>query len=304
MNASRHLTSVASAVILCLSSALTARATSSHTWVSGIGNDANAGTAAAPFATFATAITNTSAGGMITVADSGDFGPISILQSVTIEGMPGATITFTSAEGIYIAVNVGQTVIIRNLAIDGLGVGTDGIFFAANAGSGAPATCIVDNCRIANCSQIGIGTGDAGPTTLVVRNTSIDGGTLGVRTFQGPGPTHVHLYNVHISNATSAAVFSRSGTVDMRQCEITDSAIGIENDTNAIISADSCVFSQDAVAVICYSGSIDRLSNNDLWDCTTGISAGGGGTYYSDGTNRKGGLVSGSMPPNATMPRY
>jgi len=308
MNASRCIGLFAAVAILGMATALPARATSSHTWVSGLGNDSNAGTAQSPYATFATALTNTSVGGMVSVADSGDFGACTIMQSVTIEGMPGATITFTGGEGIYCLNNGGDVFVIRNLTINGLGVGTDAIYFACNSGSSSPVQLEVDNCTLTGFTSIGIGVGDEGIMNLVVRDTMINGGTLGVRTFQGtPLGTvyaHVHLYHCHISNASSAGVFTRNGTLDMRYCEVTDSLIGIENDTSAIISADSCVFSNDATAVACFTSAVDRLSNNDIWDCPTGISAYDGGSVYSDGTNRKGGLVSGSMPPNYKMSQY
>jgi len=155
-------------VFLAFSVALPARALSAHTWVSGIGNDANTGTQQSPYADFATAIANTAAGGVISVADSGDFGPLTITQSITIDGMPGATITTTGSEAIYVDVPAGQTVVIRNLTIDGLGQGIDGIFFAQSSTTGAPSMLIIQDCRVANFTDIGIGLGDEGPCNLVV----------------------------------------------------------------------------------------------------------------------------------------
>src|SRR5271169_6884090 len=134
MNAIRKLSLFATAAIAGFSAALPARAiTSDHTWVSGLGNDANSGTAVSPFATFATALSRTTVGGLISVADSGDFGACTINGSITIEGMPGATVTFTGSEGIYTLNTGGDTVVIRNLTIDGLGMGTDAIFLAQNS---------------------------------------------------------------------------------------------------------------------------------------------------------------------------
>ena len=77
--------SVAAALLVIVGG--TANATISHTWVSSTGNDTNSCTRSAPCATFAGALAKTSAGGEIDVADSGDYGPVTISQAVSIEAV-------------------------------------------------------------------------------------------------------------------------------------------------------------------------------------------------------------------------
>jgi hypothetical protein len=107
-----------------------AQATISHTWVSSTGNDANACTRSAPCATFAGALTKTSAGGEIDVADAGDYGPVTISQAVSIEAVGVlATIQVTSGNAITISAGSSDTVVLRGLTLDGQGTASDGIRF-------------------------------------------------------------------------------------------------------------------------------------------------------------------------------
>jgi hypothetical protein len=74
----------------------------------------------------------TAAGGLVSVADPGDFGPVTITRAITIDGGGvGGNLTFTSEVGIYVNAGASDTVILRHLTINGLGVGGDGIYFNA-----------------------------------------------------------------------------------------------------------------------------------------------------------------------------
>src|SRR4029077_7379886 len=99
-----------------------AQATISHTWVSSTGNDANACTRSAPCATFAGALTKTSAGGEIDVADANDYGPVTINKAVSIEAVGVlATIQVTSGNAITVSAGANDTVVLRGLTLDGQG---------------------------------------------------------------------------------------------------------------------------------------------------------------------------------------
>src|SRR5579863_9921926 len=94
-------------------------ATSAHTWVSATGSDSTGtGTTAKPYATFQTAMNNTTAGGLISVMGPGDYGPVSVIQSVTIDGTGGGSISFTGSEGIFVNPGAAASVVLRNLTID------------------------------------------------------------------------------------------------------------------------------------------------------------------------------------------
>src|SRR6202035_5770597 len=126
--------------LLLLGSA--AQATISHTWVSSTGSDTNACTRSAPCATFAGALAKTSAGGEIDVVDSGDYGPVTISQAVSIEAAGVlATIQVSSGNGITVTAGLNDVVVLRGLTLDGQGAANDGINFSTGA------SLYVENCR-------------------------------------------------------------------------------------------------------------------------------------------------------------
>jgi hypothetical protein len=55
------------------------------------------------------------------------------------------------------------------------------------------------------------------------------------------------MRNVVVSGASSAAVFSRNGTMEISDSLITQSAIGVEADTNAFINVANSVISNNAI---------------------------------------------------------
>src|SRR5467141_2628417 len=99
-----------------------ASAQASRTWVSGVGDDANPCSRTAPCKTFAGAISKTSPGGEISVLDPGGFGALTITKSITINADGTlASVLVSGTNGIVISAAGGDTVILRNLSINGSG---------------------------------------------------------------------------------------------------------------------------------------------------------------------------------------
>src|SRR5213079_387888 len=71
-----------------LSFAPLAQAQAPRTWVSGVGDDLNPCSRTAPCKTFAGAISKTAKDGEINCLDSGGFGAVTIIKSITIDGTP------------------------------------------------------------------------------------------------------------------------------------------------------------------------------------------------------------------------
>jgi hypothetical protein len=146
------------AVLPILSGA--ARAQANRTFVSGHGSDTNSCSLAAPCRSFAQALTQTSAGGEITILDPAGYGPVTINKAVSIvnDGVGEAGVTVTSATS-AITVNVGASDVVnlRGLTLVGGGVGFDGIVFT-NLGA-----LNIQNCVIRGFTNDGIdlGTGSA-----------------------------------------------------------------------------------------------------------------------------------------------
>jgi hypothetical protein len=270
-----------------LLSAASLSATSAHTWVSATGNDANSGTATSPYADFATAVANTTAGGMVSVLGPGDYGPVTLTQSITIDGTNGGSIGFAGdGEGIYIDPSANANIVIRNLTIDGGGTGTDAIF-VASAGTTNVINVVIDGCHIEGFADIGVGLGSESPMYVTVKNTTIQGGELGVRTFQNgtafpvTSYDHVSLDHVTVEGATTSAVFTRNGNLDISNSNLAGNAgtgtTGIEADTYATLNVQNTMITSNTDGACIYTNSTAIIGNSTtMVDNTTNIEACGG----------------------------
>lgn len=164
----KPLTTLVSVLAVCFPLLSNAQAT--RTWVSGVGDDANPASRTAPALTFAGAIVKTAPGGVIDVLDPGDFGPVAISNSVTIDGDANQGDIIASNGGPGIVIDAGtNAVTLRNLSIEGLGVSTNAIQILS---AGAVH---IENCRI---DGFGTGIDDANSTTgdqIFVKDTTIRG---------------------------------------------------------------------------------------------------------------------------------
>jgi hypothetical protein len=134
------------ATLVSVLTAAPAYAAREHSFVASYGNDSNACSYLEPCATFQQALSVTVSGGEITAIDSDGFGPLNITQSVTITGAPGAEANVppvTGGSSIVIG-NGGVNVTLRNLTINGEGVGYNGIEI------GEAVSVTVINCTITN----------------------------------------------------------------------------------------------------------------------------------------------------------
>jgi hypothetical protein len=118
--------------------AAAADATVIRSFVSNAGSDANQASncvVTAPCRTFATALTVTQAGGEIVAMTPGGFGPLNITTSLTVIGVPGATVTASNGTvGITVNTGAGDVVIIRNLEITGANAGSNTGISASGSG--------------------------------------------------------------------------------------------------------------------------------------------------------------------------
>src|SRR5580765_8703756 len=167
MNKFRFTIKVLAIAIFMFAFASFAQAQATRTWVSGVGDDANPCSRTAPCKTFAGAISKTAAGGEINCLDSGGFGAVTIIKSMTIDckGM-GAGILGSLTTGIII--NGADAVVkIRSLNLNGAGNGINGIRVMA------AARVNVEDVVIDGFTQSGILVGNSGDVKVVVSNSSI-----------------------------------------------------------------------------------------------------------------------------------
>src|SRR5437016_10506245 len=127
-------------------------AQATRTWVSGVGDDANPCSRTAPCKTFAGAISKTAAGGEIDALDPGGFGALTITKSITLDGGGGqvASVLVSGTNGIVISAGPADVITLRNLRINGIGTGINGVHYLAGS------LLIVENCEIFGFTQNGI----------------------------------------------------------------------------------------------------------------------------------------------------
>ena len=308
-----HLIRSAAAALAFLAVSLSAHGLPTHTWVSPNGSNANSGTATSPYADFATAVANTAAGGIVSVLGPGDYGPVTITQSITIDGTGGGSIGFAGdGEGIYINAGANANIVLRNLTVDGGGTGQDAIYIAST-GTTNVINVVIDGCHIEGFTTIGVGLGSESPMYVTVENTTIQGGEIGVRTFQNGtvmpvtsydhvSLDHVTIQGVNSSGSYDAGVFTRNGNVDISNSNISgnngSSVSGLEADTYATINAQNTVVTGNTEGVCIWTNSTLILNNATIVDNATNFEGCGGEVEGSggEGPAPKGGAMPARVP--------
>jgi hypothetical protein len=166
--------SVTLLVIFLLSSA--AQAQASRTWVSGVGDDANPCSRTAPCKTFAGAISKTAPGGEIDALDPGGFGAVTITKAITIDGGGGqvASVLVSGTNGIIVNAGANDVITLRNLSINGIGTGLNGVLYLAGG------ALHVENCNIFGFTDDGISVATTATAALFVTNTFLTANVNGI----------------------------------------------------------------------------------------------------------------------------
>jgi len=284
------------AMALAALAAPMAHAQATRTWVSGVGDDANPCSRTAPCKTFAGAISQTAAGGEISVLDPGGFGALTITKSITINGEGTlASILVSGTNGLVVAAAATDTVIIRNISIDGLnGSGLNGIELLTGG------KLLVENVAIFGFSGQGIlFEPSSGASSLSVSNSSVrsSGGGIYVT---GGGTSSVALNGVVIAGN------NRGLRADDGANVVVSGSTFVNNAGNAIVagavsravsvSLDGCSISNSAGSGITANAmSTVRISNDIVTGNSTGLQA-AGGSIVSFGNNRVQGNTTNGAP--------
>jgi hypothetical protein len=277
-----------------------AGAQASRTWVSGVGDDANPCSRTAPCKTFAGAISKTAAGGEIDALDPAGFGALTITKAITLDGGGGqvASVLVSGTNGIVVQAGPSDVVILRNLRINGIGTGINGIRWLAGK------ALTIENCDIFGFTTNGIDIAKAdggkafvhntvvqnvGQAGLSVQstttNTSVDidtsrfdlGGTFGVIA----GSFSRVTVSKSVASGNASAGFIASAGAGSAELNVTDSTSS--NNITGVQAGGGTA----AVTV--------RISNVTLHDNLNGLVIGANGTLKSFGNN----FNSGSGAPTA-----
>ena len=169
--------------IFLLGATTQATAQATRTWVSGVGDDVNPCSRTAPCKTFAGAISKTAARGEINCIDPGGFGAVTITKSITIDCVGVlAGVLVSGANGIIVNALSTDTVILRNLDINGIGAGLNGIRVLS------AANVHIENAVIYGFVQSGIDFRPVSDSKLMVNNVTIRNNTMhGIYALPAPG---------------------------------------------------------------------------------------------------------------------
>src|SRR5499427_6702587 len=189
---SLSLSLLATSIIL-LMEASPVHAQATRTWVSGVGDDANPCSRTAPCKTFAGAISKTAPHGEINALDPGGFGAVTITKAITIDGGGGqiAGVLVSGTNGIVVSAGPTDVVALRNLRINGIGTGLNGIRYLSGA------ALHVENCYIYGFTQGGINVATSGANAeLFVNDTFVINNGNGVQIAPSAGNVRSMLAHV------------------------------------------------------------------------------------------------------------
>jgi len=274
-------------------------AQATRTWVSGVGDDVNPCSRTAPCKTFAGAISKTAAGGEIDALDPAGYGTVTITKSITIDGGGGvvASVLASGTNGIVVSAAATDTVVLRNLSINGAGTspGTDtrGIKFLAGA------RLLVENCDISKTGKRGISIESSTPNAVatIVNTTVHDNLNNGIIVSPPAGVANlVVLDHVRLVNNVLSGLGTNVGaTVNILDSTLSNNAGGGIVANNSAIDVYGSVISGNGTGITSQSGAVVRLGDTTVTGNTTSFTI-SGGTIGSYGDNYFAGGAFGLTP--------
>jgi hypothetical protein len=286
---------ILAATLFLMLTAGIAQAQATRTWVSGVGDDMNPCSLTAPCKTWSGAFAKTAAGGEIDALNSGGYGTLLINKAITIDGGPGniaSTLTGT-VTGMTISAAATDRVLLRNLAIQGAGVGPTGIKInsaksvtienvridgmGTGLARGIDAQCN-SACRITVLHStidhnVGIGMVFQGTVANVIEATVVDSsatnsGSHGVFVANGADVT---LTNVTSSeNALSGLILDGNGTLvsAKRSTFVNNVGPGVQSGLGPAITGkiglSRCIVTGNAPGVQFSGGAVESHLNNAI----------------------------------------
>jgi hypothetical protein len=244
----------------------TAQAQANRTFVSGHGSDSNPCSLSAPCRSFAQALTQTNAGGEITILDPAGYGSVTINKSISIvnDGVGEAGVTVTShTDAIDVSIGANDVVNLRGLTLVGGGVGTYGILFS-NLGA-----LNIQNCAVRGFFD-GIEVVPAGTAALNVSDTIVSNITAtGIAVQPVGGGTVAAAFNRVQTIGASNTGFLMDGSGATGALNVTIANSAATNNVNTGVAAQS--LTGKALTQLMVSNSV--VSNNGTGIFETGANS-------------------------------
>jgi hypothetical protein len=283
--------------------AATGMAQNQRTWVSNTGSDVP-GCGSSPVSgacrTFAGALASTSPGGEIDVLNSGDYGAVVINQAVTIDGGSTTAAITVMANGITVNAGSNDSVVLRNLLIDGTQTGSSTLGIEFEGG----LKLTVEHCEVYGFTRRNISIESATQGAIAVIKDSVvrDSLIAGIRVSPPLGIiNHLLLDNVlAVNNATiGVAVTGIGSNASITNCIINNNiSQGLFVDASAV-DLDSSVLSNNGAGILVQDSGTVRMNNSTLVTNVLGfdILNPATTTLFTYGTNR----IAGNMSNNGGL---
>jgi hypothetical protein len=286
-------------VILSIGATAAAHAQATRTWVSGVGDDVNPCSRTAPCKTFAGAISKTAAGGEIDVLDPGGFGTVTITKSITIDGSGGSigSILGSGTNGINVNANTTDSIILKNLTINGAGttLGLNGINYLAGG------TLTIDHCDVFDFGT-GVHINLAATGMTVIRNSTFRGITnnvVNVSTTSGAAVLTVVNSSFQGTNVTGGGILASTGSnVSVTGSDFSNFQTALGSINGGVLSLDRSTVIRNGTGINTGAGSTTNLTNNTFINNVNALAV--GGTVASANNNT---IVGATQNPNATLPQ-
>jgi hypothetical protein len=254
------------------------QAQATRTWVSGVGDDANPCSRTAPCKTFAGAISKTAACGEISVLDPGGFGAVTITKGITINGTGTlAGILAAGFNGVIVNATANDTVILRDISINGACTGLNGIRYLAGK------TLMVDHCWIygfrGNPGR-GIDVSKTASGNLKVIDTVIENNLEdGIHITTTAGQVLATVDRSRIMNCDQDGIEAVANVRAAISNSIVNHNVitGIKTSgSNSLLNIDDVFVSYSSIGLQASAGSSLRVSDSAIAQNLTGLSLNGG----------------------------
>jgi hypothetical protein len=281
-----------------------AQSQASRTYVSGLGKDTNACTAATPCLTLQTALSQTAPGGEIYSLDSANYGSVTINKAVSILAGRGATgvLATSNLSGVTINAGANDVITLQGLDIDGAGSGVSGIEFYSGASLNLQDSVI-------RGFTTGINFHPGGSSTLSVSRTLISNNSTGIN-FLSAGTSTAVLNDVQVVNngtgitALGASTSALANVTVQSSIVANNSTVGVAAGAYSAVSiANSTVTNNFAGLQAQAASSLLQVSGSNVTGNRTAWQTANGGQITSASQNSFGGNASGdTAPPPAPPP--
>jgi hypothetical protein len=293
MRGSRLLAALAALCLAVLGADLAgAQVSNGQSFVSIAGNDASGCFIDQPCRTFSGALANTKVNGQISCLGSGDFGPLFIQKSITVDchDLLATTAGFVDIGGETINILIAlpatdplRTVRLRNLIINGTLLQGPAV---AQIGIKIESALhvFIDDVRIDAFTRFGIFDRRNGSGNLYIRNAIVrDIGGTGLVVLPLAGSVDAVVDSSHFNrNNFGLSAGNRSRVVVNGSTFMGNAVQGVHADAGGRLNIDRSVINGNTTGVGADAGSTVRLANTDIMFNGTGIS----GNTFSFTNNR------------------